>query len=195
MWPWMRIASPSRRSPTRFEHAASAGTRPDMALLCRMSRGQSSRSLPLRAFASPARRLGFGSMPRADLTPTRLASACAAGLGSARTFSTIRRSFLSWPWASVSRALTPKAATCLRAANAPNCGASQCSRTAQPGAHSACRAIRPEMASRPENCRPESERNGRSVARHLSVNRPSASHANAPSLLAEQRVAQAQSLV
>ena len=39
------------------------------------------------------------------------------------------------------------------------------------------------------------ERYGRPVARHLSRNRPSAPHAHAPSLLAEQRLAQAQSVV
>ena len=39
----------------------------------------------------------------------------------------------------------------------------------------------------PKTDRQESERNGRPVARHLSVNRPSASRAHAPSLLAQQR--------
>ena len=48
---------------------------------------------------------------------------------------------------------------------------------------------------RPEDSRQEPERDGRPVARHLSVNRSSAPHAPAPSLLAEQRLAQAQSVV
>ena len=42
--------------------------------------------------------------------------------------STIRRSSRSWRWGFVSPVSTPRAATCLRVANAPNCGASQCSR-------------------------------------------------------------------
>ena len=80
-------------------------------------------------------------------------------------------------------------------ANARNCAQANVCGSAQSGAHSARRAVRPKMASRPETHRQILKRNGRSLARHLSLNGPSAPRAHAPSLLAKQCVAQAQPLL
>ena len=185
----------SRRSPKRSGPAASVGTRRATALPFRMSRGPSSRSHPRRASALPGRRRGSVRMPQGAHTPIRLASGCAAGSASARIFSTILRSSPSSPWASVSPASTPRAATCLHGANAPNCGASQCLRLFPIWSSFCSLGNTRRSGILAQNHRQEPQRNGRPVARHLSVNRSSASVAHAASLLAEQRLAQAQSLV
>ena len=166
-----------------------------MALPSRMSRDRFFKCPLRRAFASPGRRRASGSMLRAVPIPTRRASVCAAGSGSERTSSTIRGSSRSCRWGFVSRSRRqgrrPRPAPRMRGivAQANVCGSPQF------GAHSARRTVRPKMASWPETHRQKPERNGRSLARHLSLIGPSASRAHAPSLLAEQRVAEAQSMV
>ena len=151
---------------------------------------------PPRAFASPARRRASGSMPRGGPIPTRRASACAAGSASARTFSTILRIVavvamgFCFPGLDAKGGDLPPRRECAELwrkrmfAALPNLElillVGQYAQKWHLG---------------PKTRRQELERNGRPVARHLSGKRPSASHAHAPSLLAEQRLAQAQSLV
>jgi hypothetical protein len=71
---------------------------------------------------APGVRVHASGRPYTDPSGVRLRS----WLGIGEAFSTILRSSPSWLWVSVSRALTPKAATCLHVVNAPNCGASVC---------------------------------------------------------------------
>ena len=194
--PWTRAALRSMRWPTRSAPAGFAAMRLDTALPCPTSLGPFSRSRTPRVSASPARRRASGFMPRGALSPIHPASACASGSGSARRYSTIRRRSRScamgfcFPGLNAKGGDLPPRRECAQTwrerlfARLPNLEL-----ILLVGQYAQ------SVASRPDCRRQRVDRNGRRMARRLLLRRASAPHADASSLVAQQRLAEAQSLV